>query len=377
MASSGERPYTETDLTGNKSSLVKFVQCQMSKWPGERKFQPTKVTVPELKSALLDPAYGFTTNQTLVQSPRPPKLNTRQTGAVGRPSTIVNQRVEAPVNTSGAGHLETIEVRVYVEDSRCMPAQKTVAILPIPVLDRNCNPGSFRVLSKELISALQKSNGAIEIPRTGSGTVKISFPDSEDEDWKIPFARITHGQALDAVNFNPEALEIPEDRRFKLFADNVFASSSLAKDEAVNTDSMPVSSLGPSGPNESAPEVSTDPAVEFLRGKLQTRDGFQVFLANRGRVVTNPEAVKDWQFAVDFTRDYDKLKSPVKVTRKAIQAALQIGSTWFSQAHTSIEIIRKYGEVKEVSDVLKEVDEPQGSTQLYKFLKNYKDTHHM
>ncbi|KAJ7227028.1 hypothetical protein GGX14DRAFT_417860 [Mycena pura] len=360
MASSGERPYTEADLTGNKSSPIKFVQRQMSKWPGERKFQPTKVTVPELKSALLDPAYGFTTNQMLVQSPRPPKLNTRQTGAVGRPSTVVNQRVEAP------GTAQTIEVRVY-----------TVAILPIPVLDRNCNPGSFRVLSKELISALQKSNGAIEIPRTGSGTVKISFPDSEDEDWKIPFARITHGQALDAVNFNPEALEIPEDRRFKLFADNVFASSSLAKDEAVNPDSMPVSSLGPSGPSESAPEVSTDPAVEFLRGKLQTRDGFQVFLANRGRVVTNPEAVKDWQFAVDFTRDYDKLKSPVKVTRKAIQAALQIGSTWFSQAHTSIEIIRKYGKVKEVSDVLKEVDEPQGSTQLYKFLKNYKDMHHM
>ena len=156
----------------------------------------------------------------------------------------------------------------------------------------------------------------------GSGTVEISFPASEDEDWKTPFARITHGQALDAINLNPEALEVPEDRRYKLSADNVSpsfyilinaaGSSSPAKDEAVNPDSMPVSSLGPSGPSESAPEVSTEPAVEFLRGKLQTRDGFQVFLANRGRIMTNPEAVKDWQFAVDFTTDYDKLKSPME-----------------------------------------------------------------
>ena len=86
----------------------------------------TKVTISELKSAL----YGFTTNQSLVQSPRPPKLNTHQTGAVGMPSTVVNQRVETPgmydpilsglrvtqsiavedllppVNTSGTGHPE-------------------------------------------------------------------------------------------------------------------------------------------------------------------------------------------------------------------------------------------------------------------------------
>ncbi|KAJ7190313.1 hypothetical protein GGX14DRAFT_605996 [Mycena pura] len=308
MASSGERPYTGADLTGYNA------ECPNG--PGNRNSSRPR----------------FTTNQPLFQFPRPPKLNTHRTGAVGTPSTVVNQRVETPVedllppvNTFGTGHLEIIEVRVYVEDS------------------------------------------------PGSGTIKISFPDSEDEDWKIPFARITHGQALDAVNFNPEALGVPEDRRFKLFADNVFASSSPAKDEAVNPDSMPVSSLDPSELSKSVPEVSTDPAVEFLHGKPQTRDGFQVFLANRGRVVTNPEAVKDWQFAVDFTTDYDKLKSPMSHAKqfRPLSGLVQHGSP----RHTSIEIIHKYGKVEEVAEVLKEVDEPQGSMELYKFLKNYKDTH--
>jgi hypothetical protein len=42
-----------------------MVQRQLAKWP-EDKFYASKVTVAQLKSALLDPVYGFTTNQPLL-----------------------------------------------------------------------------------------------------------------------------------------------------------------------------------------------------------------------------------------------------------------------------------------------------------------------
>ncbi|KAJ7500660.1 hypothetical protein B0H11DRAFT_1996106 [Mycena galericulata] len=381
MASPDERPYNESDLAGNKTSLVKFVQRQLSRWPGQGKFQPTKVTASQLKSALLDPTYGFTTNQPLVTSPHPPKSNSRGSTAAGTLNTISTTPVETPVENpahtpapASVGPVETLEVRVYVEDRQYIPSQKTVAILPLSVLDRNCGPGSFRVLSRELVSALQESNGAIEIV---SGTVRFSFPDPENSegDWKIPFARILHGQALEVVTFNPEALEISDDQRFRLFVDNVVALHSPVKNEPGDSKSTSISdSAAPTASRQPEPQSATDPAVQFLREKLQTRDGYQSFAANRGRVLINTEVVKNWQFAVDFARDYDKLRSP-KVTRQSVYTALGIGSTWMSQANTAIEIVGKYGHITEVAKVLQQVEDPEGSTALYKFLTGWKEKH--
>lgn len=61
--------------TGNKESLVKLVQRQIAKWPGPGKFQPSKVKVALIKSTLLDPTYGFTTNKPAVVFLHPPKGN--------------------------------------------------------------------------------------------------------------------------------------------------------------------------------------------------------------------------------------------------------------------------------------------------------------
>lgn len=54
----------------------------------------------------------------------------------------------------------------------------------------------------------------------GPQVVKISVPDPEDADWKLPFVRISSGQLLDDMVFNPKALEI-RDQRLKIFVDNV------------------------------------------------------------------------------------------------------------------------------------------------------------
>ncbi|KAJ7828523.1 hypothetical protein B0H13DRAFT_1917016 [Mycena leptocephala] len=355
--------------------------------PNERpkSFQPSKVTVSKLQSVLLDPTYGFTTNEPLVDSPHPGKSSGRASGAQPKNPAASGSSVP-PVpdqppprpEPSSPGPVELLAVRIYVEDTSVVPIQKTVSVVSLPVLDRT-NSGSVRVLSKEVISALQKGNGAIEIPSTGSGVVRISIPDSEDEEFKIPFVRIPHGQNWELAVFDPEALEVAEHGRLKLHVDNASLPSVIKNEaETMNAVAVPGPVSGPSNfePPAETMEESTDPVVKFLREKLGTRAGYSTFAANRGRTLANPVIVADWQFAVDFTTDYNELKTRVRVTKDSIQKALGIGSTWMSQANTATEIIRKYGEIPEVAEVLGRVeDPPKGSTILYRFLTEWKESH--
>ncbi|KAJ7930681.1 hypothetical protein B0H13DRAFT_1858494 [Mycena leptocephala] len=369
MSTPGERPYQEDDLTGNKDSLVKLVQRQIAKWPGPGKFQPTKTKVALIKSTLLDPTYGFTTN-------RPPVIflhPSKGTGGTATPGMHRDNTEEPPVENSppsppheeNPAPLEFLSVRIYVEDSRVVPTRRTVAMLSLPVLNRT--DGAIHVYARDIIAALQRSNGAIEIPSTGSGLVMISFPDPEDEEWRIPFVRIPHGHTGDIANFSPDVLEIPQDLRLKLNVDNVSSSLPAVVNSAVSPDSVTTSipgsstSVQPAAPLEEEP---TSPVVTFLREKLATRAGYLSFAANRNRVLSNPVIVSDWQFA--------------KVNKEAIRKALGVGSTWLSQAHTAVDIISKYGAVTEVADTLKLVENPpSGSIVLYNFLKDWRDNHPM
>jgi hypothetical protein len=65
---------------------------------------------------------------------------------------------------------------VYLEDSRTVPVQRIAAMLSVPVLDRPNNGTNLaRVLCKDLLSALQKSNAAVEILSTGRREVFLSL----------------------------------------------------------------------------------------------------------------------------------------------------------------------------------------------------------
>ncbi|KAJ7820576.1 hypothetical protein B0H14DRAFT_2599874 [Mycena olivaceomarginata] len=147
MSTPGERPYQADDLTGNKDSLVKLVQRQIAKWPGPGKFQPSKVKVALIKSTLLDPTYGFTTNRPPVVFLHPPKGN----GGIATPGMHRDNTEEPPVENSppsppheeNPAPLEFLSVRIYVEDSRVVPTHKTVVMLSLPVLNRT--NGAIRV----------------------------------------------------------------------------------------------------------------------------------------------------------------------------------------------------------------------------------------
>ncbi|KAJ7216154.1 hypothetical protein C8J57DRAFT_1538119 [Mycena rebaudengoi] len=397
MSAPVEHPYVKADLEGegNKTRLVKMVQRQLAKWP-EDKFYASKVTVAQLKSALLDPVYGFTTNQPLPANfdaaadsyaldPVVPAGNT------GTADSQVNMApVIQPVSSDGtAPEPEICDIRICVEDCHFVPAQKTLTVISAPILDRNDRTvGGFRVLVREIISRLQRSNGAIEIPT--AGIVRISVPDQEEPDWKIPFVRIAHGQSINAIEFDPEVLEISGEKRLKLFIENI-TSSSLPSAPVTSTDAglggLPSSSAAaPLSGTEGEPK---NPNVEYLQEKLATRLGYDAFIANRGRILSNPEVVQGWRFAVDFTHDYNKVITPgnggrilaQKITKATICSALGIGSTWLSNAHTAMQIVDTYSRNKphhtdEVIETLKRVDDPAtGSAVLYNFLIDWKKEH--
>ncbi|KAJ7265046.1 hypothetical protein C8J57DRAFT_1511611 [Mycena rebaudengoi] len=321
MSAPVERPYVKADLEGkgNKTRLVKMVQRQLAKWP-EDKFYASKITVAQLKSALLDPVYGFTTNQPL------------------------------PANFDAAADSYALDPVVPAGNTGTADSQVNMA----------------------------------------PGIVRISVPDQEEPDWKIPFVRIAHGQSINAIEFDPEVLEISGEKRLKLFIENI-TSSSLPSAPVTNTDAglggLPSSSAAaPLSGTEGEPK---NPNVEYLQEKLATRLGYDAFIANRGRILSNPEVVQGWRFAVDFTHDYNKVITPgnggrilaQKITKATICSALGIGSTWLSNAHTAMQIVDTYSRNKphhtdEVIETLERVDDPAtGSAVLYNFLIDWKKEH--
>ncbi|KAJ7154431.1 hypothetical protein C8R43DRAFT_1126508 [Mycena crocata] len=379
-----ERSYVESDLTGTRNDLIKLVQRQQTKWNG--KFNKSRVTVAQLKSALLDSNYGFTTNN-------PPPVVPEMVQTVTGTAPVMPAAAPVPISASSVHDVEAVElldVRVYVEDLRFVPASKTVAIIPMRVLDRNhCSVDAFRVLSKEIIFKLQRSNSAIGIQT--AGMVRVSVPDPEEPDWKIPFVLMAYGQSVESMEFNPEALEVhenPTGSRLKLFIENMNSISTAPHAMKTGEDRTPA--LASTSSFDALPETDTkkelnQPGVKYLLEKLAVRAGYDSFAAQRGRVLSNPEAVKGWRFAVNFTRDYNKVRTPqpnsVKITKDMIQKSLGIASTWLSNAHTAIRIIDMYSRDKqhattEVIEVLERVDDqPEGSSALYTFLTEWDKNH--
>ncbi|KAK6984725.1 hypothetical protein R3P38DRAFT_3231408 [Favolaschia claudopus] len=371
MSPHPERPYTVDDLTVNKKALVKFVERQIGKWPSsEKKFSSSKHTVSDIRRVLLDPGNGFTTNLPPVSSPHPPKqgggsqTEPQEHGSIAPPSP-------PPPPHNGAN--EVINLRVYIEDIRISPAQRTVAILSLNVARKeNGSPPITHgtCAEKVAVGTVQKSNGAIEIPSTGPGSVRLSFPDPEDNEWKVPFIRITHGPTLVAT-FDPGTIEIGM-LKITVSSYKSITNASVSSDlppaaEALQGEVSATSELHSTPAN---PNPETDLAVQFLRKELATRDGYSSFADNRGKFMSNAVIAADWRFAVDFTKQYNRIKSPVKINKECIYTAFGVGSTWLSQAHRATQLIDKHKAVAAVTTELAK-DEVTGSGALYEFLVNY------
>jgi hypothetical protein len=64
-------------------------------------------------------------------------------------------------------------------------------------------------------------------------------------------------------------------------------------------------------------------AIEWLRLKAASTDGYDTFITSRGRVQHNPDVVNNWKFAADFHKMYLKTNTGmVGTVRRAILCLL-------------------------------------------------------
>ena len=155
---------------------------------------------------------------------------------------------------------------------------------------------------------------------------------------------------------------------------------------------------------KAAKQQKTNQTVEWLITELQKRPGYAEFWDSFHQVKHNPDAVRSWTFAVDFTKAFNRLTLIVsavsnvsrcthffltcsqngsyqKIKKVEIMKALGVGNAWLFEAERAVEIVRKYGEggvnpSQLVIDKIAFVDgDAEGSTKLLSWLKAWEGKH--
>ncbi|CAK5262912.1 unnamed protein product, partial [Mycena citricolor] len=363
-----ERPYTAEDFAGlKKADLINLVVRQQGKWPG--KFRKSSVKVDELKDALLEPRNHFTTNlppraatqyssnpiPVVPNGPPPAESRSRASESARSSSTARLSSNPIPAETEQIPPSTTrqVKIRVYVQDFRHTPALKTLAFVMMEVPTHTVqDTGSFEVSAPLLLSQLQMSAGAIQF-RAPSERIRLSFPDSEDPEYMVPFAHIESGASVENTVFNPDKLSVSAMGHVHLNVDNTSTLQDIfGKPRPMHSTTSPVSStqLATKGTSNSEEEQTSSVVssslpcrqeVQYLRDILDKRNGFKAFASHRNHVVQNSEIVHDWKFVDAFCSQYKSVRvGTLKVRSDDIWNALGVKKTWLSNARNAARIIR-------------------------------------
>ena len=153
---------------------------------------------------------------------------------------------------------------------------------------------------------------------------------------------------------------------------------------------------------KAAKQQKINQTVEWLIAELQKRPGYDEFRDSFHQIKHNPDAVRSWTFAVDFTKAFNRLTLIVcaisevshfffltcsqngsykKIKKVEIMKALGVGNAWLFEADRAVEIVRKYGEgganpSQPVIDKIAYADgDAEGSTKLLAWLKAWEGKH--
>ncbi|KIJ30428.1 hypothetical protein M422DRAFT_268083 [Sphaerobolus stellatus SS14] len=119
----------------------------------------------------------------------------------------------------------------------------------------------------------------------------------------------------------------------------------------------------------------------FIQADLSTREGWQEFLNFKGKVLTNPQIVKQVAFASQVMQDYTKITKDDKgnrITKDMVATALRYHHSRIADMKTLHNLIKKYGpngdkSNPEVCECLAYVPEdgeaPEGAIKLKEYLK--------
>ncbi|KAJ7511369.1 hypothetical protein B0H11DRAFT_2183351 [Mycena galericulata] len=402
-----ERPYVESDLNGLKkrSEFVALIKRQMEKFP-KPKGQLGKVSIVEMKGMLLDRQMGFTTpgigeeqhhlpdqiipTAPVHNEPVQQQLLVRVALQLLRksdPVVYIEQIIAtAPVHdepvqqfSSDSEHpLKSIQL--LVEDQRSTSSIMNVSQrVDVKLVDvHGCQDGEWRASSVDIFRALQSSMGRLQ----GSG--RIGIPDHQSSNYTEYFITFNDDEATFAPHLTN--LVVPKENRLSLRVHHLLL---LKREHSPSpTPADTAQSLIPSSSAATTTEVSNKPAsILWLQEKIQRRPGYVKFRSNRGKVLQNVDRVEFWRFAAEVSEMYCKTSWPShisnkKITRSAVETALEIGSTSLTDALNMTRIIKLYTtEGPNKSDeVVTEIGKSQeniipGATALKLFLQKWENEH--
>ncbi|KAJ7498438.1 hypothetical protein B0H11DRAFT_2381793 [Mycena galericulata] len=385
-----ERPYLESDLNGLKkrNEFVALIKRQMEKFP-KPKGQLGKVSIAEMKGMLLDRQMGFTTpvigeEQRLSEQiiPTAPVHNEPVQQQHLSDQIIPTAPVhDEPVQRSSSDSEHPLKaIQLLVEDQRSTSSIMNVSQrVDVNLVDvHGCQDGEWRASSVDIFRALQGSMGRLQ----GSG--RTGIPDHQSSNYTEYFITFNDDEATFAPHLTN--LVVPKENRLSLRVHHLLLLKREHSPSPAPADT--VQSLIPSSSGATTTEVSNKPAsILWLQEKIQRRPGYVKFRSNRGKVLQNVDRVEFWRFAAEVSEMYCKTSWPSeisnkKITRSAVETALEIGSTSLTDALNMTRIIKLYTtEGPNKSDeVITEIGKSQeniipGATALKLFLQKWENEH--
>ncbi|KAJ7751347.1 hypothetical protein B0H16DRAFT_1887515 [Mycena metata] len=227
-----ERPYIAKEVEGlSQKELIALVRRQINKWrltPGKL----SNANKTELKSKLLDPKYGFTTDK-----PPIPGTDLVPGGSTAGPSattalTVDNRQVEpSPVPENGGTVLVTREIRLFIDDRRASYPIHTMQRVRVRFVDTaDCRENEWRADASEILLALQKSISSI------TGSAKIGTPDRLNSSYTEYFVEIIANQLVETLAVSPELVVISEDNQLTLRVDALLCVAEFVSRHSPNYD---------------------------------------------------------------------------------------------------------------------------------------------
>ncbi|KAJ7737622.1 hypothetical protein DFH07DRAFT_985497, partial [Mycena maculata] len=386
--------YTEGDLKGLKrAELVALINRQLNKWPLPRG-KLSKVNMPELRAKLLDPALGFTTTNTPLPGAShntAPAVATQPGDAEVDLNSNPGQPMDVELNAAegkGTSHelraASVKEIQLLIDDLRPMNAINTFQRVKVHAIDsESCEEGEWRANAREIISALQNSNGRL------SGSGRIGVPAPFNPSYTEYFVQMVATEPIEALVFEPQCLIIPRSNRLNLRVHRMNSGNEPKEPEIesgflIGRTSMPAPPVA-SG-SGTAKNTPTELEVNWLKNTIKKRPDYATFEANRNKILQNIDRVQYWRFAFAVDKQLHKSSYPSeisssKVSKAAIHAALQMQTTALAEAIQMVRIIDLYTtedvnfSVEVALEIGKSDQEDPKATVLKAFLLNWEKTH--
>ncbi|TFK67441.1 hypothetical protein BDN72DRAFT_843038 [Pluteus cervinus] len=430
-----EVPYTDKELKAlpNKNSLYECITRQRDRWPKDIPLNLSKTKRSEMESALLNPKNGFTktvSHPTRVSSLGPatgPDKDCTDGQVTGEGSPEVNDESHDKVVTnfvSNPGHELPAEnpkqkICVFLQDHRFGLTRKVVIHMDLNVSHINGGTGETRldcVRTRDVLPYLSKS----PILNLNSQNVKIAYSYPENPEYmEYLFVGSMEKRDFEDSDTLQPVVNLPKDMPFTLHLELVgpemiqiggqsetpLTPGSVKPLEIARSRTATTSSAQGSAPSAQLDRVhAKHDLVVWLKGQLKTRVGYDEFKKSHHRTLSNPDAIWAWTFAVQFYDQYHnkrysgdaenveeveemasepkdtkgKKKAStkvvgVKITKTAIEDALEVGPTWFTEAQTVDRLVKIFGqggrhEDPAVVERLASTVDSAGRVALYEFL---------